>query len=253
MSKNKINKNVLTIAGSDPSGGAGVQADLRVFHALGVKGLSAITAVTAQNAERFYAVNPVSARILGEQLDALWSRHKIDAIKIGMLGTAENVVTVCRFLKRFTNCPIILDPVFRSSTGAPLLDGPGIIVLKRRLLPLSTLVTPNLDEAEILIGKRVRTVEEMKAAARLLHDLSKKRAAILVKGGHLRREATDVLYTGRHPILFQAGKKTPRSVHGTGCILSAAIAAHLALGYTLEKSAERSKAFVTSYLANKSL
>jgi len=245
-------KTVLTIAGSDPSGGAGIQVDLLTFHALGVHGMSAVTAITAQNEKRFFSLNSVSSRIVREQIQAVMATHRIDAIKIGMLGTEENVFAVYRFLEQLRKedkAPkVVLDPIFKSSTGAILLDPRGVAILNQFVLPLVTIVTPNLEEAELMTKMKVRSVEQMREAALHLHTVHRGVKAVLIKGGHLKDEATDVLYDGKDWRLFTARKRFSRDVHGTGCALSASIAAHLARGYTLEKSVERSKEFVTDYI-----
>lgn len=236
---------VLTIAGSDPSGGAGVQADLRAFQALGVQGVSAITALTAQNERCFFSLNPVSSLILREQLQAIIAIHKIDAVKIGMLGTEENVFAVHRFLENARVGKVVLDPVFKSTTGGTLLESKGIELLKKNLIASATIVTPNLEEAEIITKMKIRSVDAMKEAALKIHTTYRGVQAVLIKGGHLHGEATDVLYEGRDWTLFKARKKFPRDVHGTGCVLSAAIAAHLAMGQNLKTAVEKSKALVT--------
>lgn len=241
-------KTVLTIAGSDPSGSAGIQIDLQTFQTLGVHGLTAITAITAQNEQRFFSLNPVSSRLLREQLHAITAAHRIDAVKIGMLGTEENVLAVYRFLEQADIGRVVLDPVLKSSTGAVLLDPKGIAILREFLIPRSTVVTPNLDEAEILTRMKVRSIDAMKEAALHLHTVHKGVKAVLIKGGHLKEEATDVLYDGRDWLLFPARRRYSRDVHGTGCALSAAIAAHLARGYSLEKSVDRAKEYVTTYI-----
>jgi len=214
--------------------------------------MSAITAITAQNAKRFFSLNPVSSRLLREQLQSIVGTHPIHAIKIGILGTEENVVAVYRFLESIQKdekAPkVVLDPVFKSSTGSILLEPKGVAILSQFMIPLSTIVTPNLEEAELLTKMKVRSVEQMKEAALHLHVVHKGVKAVLIKGGHLKDEATDVLYDGRDWKLFLAKRKYARDVHGTGCALSAAIAAHLARGYSLEKSVERSKEFVTDYI-----
>ncbi len=245
-------KTVLTIAGSDSSGGAGIQVDLLTFHALGVHGMSAVTAITAQNEKRFFSLNPVSSRVLREQIQAVMATHRVDAIKIGMLGTEENVFAVYRFLEQLhreeKSPKVVLDPIFKSSTGAILLDPKGIAILSQFLLPLATVATPNLEEAEVMTKMKVRSVEQMREAALHLHTVHRGVKAVLIKGGHLKDEATDVLYDGKDWTYFTARKKFSRDVHGTGCALSASIAAHLARGYSLEKSVERSKEFVTDYI-----
>ena len=245
-------KTVLTIAGSDPSGGAGIQVDLQTFHTLGVHGMTIITAVTAQNEKRFFSLNPVPSRLLREQIHSILETHRIDAIKIGMLGTEENVFAIYRFLEQNKEAKVVLDPVLKSSTGAVLLDPKGIAILREFLISHSTIVTPNLDEAEVLTKMKVRSIDGMKEAALHLYTVHKGVKAVLVTGGHLKDEATDVFYDGKDWRLFPAARKFPRPVHGTGCALSAAIAAHLARGYSLERSVERSKEYVTTYIRERS-
>lgn len=241
-------KTVLTIAASDPSGGAGIQVDLQTLHTLGVHGVTAITAITAQNEKRFFSLNPVSSRLLREQIQAVSATRRIDAVKIGMLGTEDNVLAVIRFLDQSQISKVVLDPVLKSSTGAILLEPKGIAILRDFLIPKVTLVTPNIDEAEVLTKMKVRSVDAMKEAALHLYVAHKGVKAVLIKGGHLKEEATDVLYDGTDWLLFPARRKYSRDIHGTGCALSAAIAAHLARGYSLEKSVDRAKEYVTTFI-----
>ncbi len=241
-------KTVLTIAGSYPSGGAGIQVDLMTFHSLGVHGVTAVTAVTAQNEKRFFSLNSVSARRLREQIQAITAVHKIDAIKIGMLGTEENVNAVYRFIEQAAVQKVVLDPVFKSSTGAVLLEPKGIAILRDFLIPLATVVTPNLEEAGVLAKMKVRSVDEMREAALCIHSACRGVKTVLVKGGHLKEDPVDVLYDGQDWTLFPSRKKFIRGAHGTGCALSAAIAAHLARGYSLEKSIQRSIEYVSDYI-----
>ncbi|MBI2081993.1 MAG: bifunctional hydroxymethylpyrimidine kinase/phosphomethylpyrimidine kinase [Deltaproteobacteria bacterium] len=239
---------VLTIAGSDPSGGAGIQVDLQVFHSLKVNGISAITALTAQNEARFYSMNPVASTLLREQLRSITPHFKPSVIKIGMLGTEQNVLAVYRFLESEKNAKVVLDPIIRSSTGAILLDPKGVAILKQLLIPKVTVVTPNLDEAEVLTGLRVRTIEEMKAAALYLHQGCRGVKAVLVKGGHLEEEATDVLYDGEKWHFYTSHVQFTKKVHGTGCVYSAALASYLARGQSIERSAKLAKDYVTSWI-----
>jgi hydroxymethylpyrimidine/phosphomethylpyrimidine kinase len=249
-------KTVLTIAGSDPSGGAGIQVDLMAFHSLGVHGVTALTAVTSQNEKRFFSLNPVASRLVREQIQAITATHRIDAIKIGMLGTEDNVFAVYRFLDQLKGeykdkdkiPKVVLDPVFKSSTGALLIDPKGMAILTQFLVPLVTLVTPNLDEAETMSKMKVRSEGDMREAALHIHTVCKGVKAVLVKGGHLKDDHVDVLYDGKDWTVFPSRRKFVRGAHGTGCALSAAIAAHLARGYSLEKAIERSKEFVSDYI-----
>ena len=241
-------KVILTIAGSDPSGGAGIQADLATIRLLGLRGISVITAVTAQNARQFYSVNSVSPKILQSQLDAVCDAGPFHAIKIGMLGTEENVQVVARFLKRMQDIPVILDPVFHSSTGEELLTRKGIVSLRKYLIPLATLVTPNLQEASILYSQKVDSVEHMKEAAQWIYKTCSGVLGVLIKGGHLEREVTDIFFDGKEWLSFCIKKKLPQDVHGTGCVLSAAIASYLAMGDSLKVSIQKAKSQVTAYI-----
>lgn len=226
------------------------------FHSLGVHGVTAVTAITAQNEKRFFSLNAVASRLLREQIQAVTQVHRIDAIKIGMLGTEDNVFAVYRFLEQLKGeykdkeklPKVVLDPVFKSSTGAILLDPKGTAILIQFLVPQVTLVTPNLDEAEVMAKMKVRTVEDMREAALHIHTICKGVRAVLVKGGHLKEDPVDVLYDGKDWTVFPSRKKFIRGAHGTGCALSAAIAAHLARGYSLETSVARSKEFVSDYI-----
>ncbi len=231
---------ILTIAGSDPSGGAGIQADLRVFQRFGWSARSVITAVTAQNETKFFSVNPVSPKVLRDQLRGV---GRCDYVKIGMLGTRGNVGEVLRYVKSAKPKAVVLDPVLRSSTGTTLLGGEAVPLLKR-LFRSCTLVTPNLDEASILSGIDVETIADMKTAAKIIHKNSPGLSAVLVKGGHLTGEgkdrATDILYDGKEFYDFTVAK-LPKSFHGTGCALSSSLVAYLALGNSLRQATAKSK------------
>ena len=223
-------KTVLTIAGSDPSGGAGVQRDLETFHDLGVRGLSVIAALTAQNSTVVRAAEPVSAGFLKKQAEALFEEFRIDAVKIGMTGSGENLRAIRGLIKRYGLKNVVLDPVMRSTGGKPLLEKAGIAELKR-LLPHVTLVTPNLPEAAILTGvKEIKDIKGMEEAAKALFEMGAPN--VLVKGGHLKGEPFDVFYDGRSFGYYKNERLRGGAgrFHGTGCILSAAIAAWLALG-----------------------
>jgi hydroxymethylpyrimidine/phosphomethylpyrimidine kinase len=221
----------LTIAGSDAGGGAGIQADLRVFARLGVFGTTAVTAITAQNTVAVYRWEPVSPTLVRAQIDAIASDLRPQAVKSGMLANAEIAGVVAAALRDHALTPYVLDPVIAASTGAILLSSDGVDVLRRDLVPLAALVTPNLAEAAVLTGEPVTDVPGMERAARALVDRLGAQAA-LVTGGHLSGpSAIDVLYDGTQaPIRFRHRRLATRHTHGTGCTLSAAVAAHLALG-----------------------
>lgn len=233
-----LRPSVLSIAGSDSGAGAGVQADLRVFNAFGLHGLSALTAVTAQNTHRVVSVQRVPARCVRDQLAALFADFDIRAVKIGMLGSAANVRAVAAALRQWNSAPVVLDPVLVSSSGTPLLTAAGIDALRRLLIPLAQVLTPNLPEAAHLLGRRV-TARGARAAARDLRGLGCD--AVLLKGGHARGEQLrDVL----HDVHGFAEYHHPRlsvQAHGTGCVLSAAIAAGLAQGWSRRDAVKRAQ------------
>jgi hydroxymethylpyrimidine/phosphomethylpyrimidine kinase len=240
----------LTIAGSDSGGGAGIQADLKTFMRFGVFGTSAITAVTAQNTLGVRAWERVSPALVRAQIDAVAVDLRPAAIKSGMLGDAEVVRAVADGVRAHALRPYVLDPVMVATSGDPLLEPDAVSAIADELFPLATLVTPNLDEVAILLGERPRDVAAMERAAR---DLVTKRGAraALVKGGHLEHaELVDVLFDGRTVRRFTHGRVDTTSTHGTGCTLSAAIAAGLALRVPLEGAVELGLEYVRRALVS---
>lgn len=248
--------NALTIAGSDPGGGAGIQADLKTFTALGVYGAAVITGLTAQNTLGVHGAWPVGAACLAGQLDAVLDDLRIDAVKVGMLGDAGTASLVAGRLRRI-EAPVVLDPVMIAKGGQALLEDAALSVLRQELLPLSALLTPNLPEAGALLGRAVpRTPEEMEQAARDLARLGP--AAVLVKGGHLGGAAgagrsPDLLLAGGRLVWLDAPRLDTRHTHGTGCTLSSAIAAGLARGAAMEDAVRAAKAFVSDALGRADL
>jgi len=240
-------RTALTIAGSDSSGGAGIQADLKTFAAHGVFGLSAITAVTAQNTVTVAAVGALDPDLVAAQVDVLIGDFAVHATKIGMLANAGIGRAVAAAVERHRLKPLVLDPVMVAKGGARLLEDDAVDVLRARLLPLATVVTPNAPEASILAGLPVTTLAEQRAAARQLTRLGA--AAALVKGGHLEGPAIDVLAIGDRVLEYRAERVATRHTHGTGCTLSAAIAARLALGDDLPEAVEAAKAYVSRAIA----
>ncbi|MDQ2798269.1 MAG: bifunctional hydroxymethylpyrimidine kinase/phosphomethylpyrimidine kinase, partial [Armatimonadota bacterium] len=233
----------LTIAGSDPSGGAGIQADLRTFAALGVVGVSVITALTVQNSLGVQSVHPVPADVLAAQIDAVLSDTKVQAVKIGMLGGAAQVRAVAAALRKHSPPNVVLDPVLASTSGVPLLDDEGRAALLTELMPLCDLITPNVPELGALT-QLVTTLEgDRRKAVSQLQLLGAK--AVLVKGGHLPKSATDRLYLAGTYSRTLMGKRleTPHT-HGTGCLLSSAIVAYLADSLPLEKATRKAKVMV---------
>ena len=244
----------LTIAGSDSGGGAGIQADLKTFAALGVHGASAIACLTAQNPKRVLGVEPCSPKMLRQQIEAVFEELPPSAVKTGMLFSAENVQVVANFFHNprsaIRNRRLIVDPVLVSTSGAKLLEPAAITVLKEKLLPLATLVTPNLDETEILTGQRPASIEDMREAAREIH--SRFGCAALVKGGHLgnSRDAADIFFDGKTELLLSAPFVKGVRTHGTGCTYSAAICAALALGRDLPQAVQIGKKFVAAAISD---
>lgn len=235
-------KTVLSIAGSDPSGGAGIQADLKTLCAYQVYGMAVITSLTAQNTVGVQDVFHVPSAFLVKQLKAIYEDIRIDAVKIGMLGTLENVIAVSQFIEETKVPNVVLDPVLISGSGSPLLEEGGIQILKDTLINLCTLVTPNLAEASILTGMKVTDVTSMKeAAAALFMKMGAKN--ILIKGGHLEGKAVDVLFGGAEFETYEA-PKVLKSTHGTGCTLSAAIVAGLAQGLEIKMAVSKAKEYV---------
>jgi hydroxymethylpyrimidine/phosphomethylpyrimidine kinase len=248
MSKRKQLPVALTIAGSDSGGGAGIQADLKTFAALGVHGASAIAYLTAQNPKRVLGIEACPPKMLRQQIEAVFEELKPRAIKTGMLFSAENVLVVASFFKN-KKCLLVIDPILVSTSGAKLLETKAIKIMKEKLLPLATLVTPNLPEAEILSGQKISSVEEMREAAKKIH--SQFGCAVLVKGGHLKNagEAVDIFFDGKTELLLSAPIVKGIRTHGTGCTYSAAICAALALGNDLPQAIEIGKKFVTTAIA----
>ena len=244
----------LTIAGSDSGGGAGIQADVKTFAAFGVHSTCAITCLTAQNPKRVLAVEPCSPEMLRQQLQAVFEELKPAAVKTGMLFSAQNISVVANFLRnskfKTNNLKLIVDPVMVSTSGARLLEPAGEKSLREKLLPLATLVTPNLDEAEILAERNISSPEDLRAAARKIH--LRFGCAVLVKGGHLKkcRDAMDVFFDGKTELLLSAPFVKGVSTHGTGCTYSAAICAALALGHDLPQAVEIGKNFITAAIAD---
>ncbi len=239
---------VLSIAGSDSGGGAGIQADLKTFAALGCYGMTAITALTAQNTLGVRSIHPVPPAMLRDQIDAVIEDIGVDAVKIGMLHAAEIVHTVADAIDRHGLRRVVLDPVMMSTSGARLIDDDAQAVLVRELFRRATLVTPNLDEAGLLVGRPLASEADMEAAAREM--LAMGAPAVLLKGGHLAGETVSDLLLVRdaQPHWMRAPRIATANTHGTGCTLSSAIAAQLALGAGLPQAVELARAYVRGAL-----
>jgi hydroxymethylpyrimidine/phosphomethylpyrimidine kinase len=238
----------LTIAGSDSGGEAGIQADLKTFAALGVHGNSAITCITAQNRKHVASVFPCTPKMLQAQLEAVFEEHAPVAIKTGMLYSQLVVHEVVRFLRHHKKIALVVDPVMISTSGRVLLQPQAFSELKRFLLPLATLVTPNVPEAEALSGTKIKTFDDMRAVAKLIEKYY--HCAALIKGGHLpgARQASDILWDGKREWIFSAPFVRGARLHGTGCTYSAAITASLAHGKTLPGAVEQGKLFINGHI-----
>jgi hydroxymethylpyrimidine/phosphomethylpyrimidine kinase len=234
----------LTIAGSDSGGGAGIQADLKTFSAFRTFGMSVLTAVTAQNSVGVTGVHNLPPEFVALQLDAVLSDFGADAIKIGMLSTAPIIGAVADRLEAGERAPIVVDPVMIAKSGDPLLQPDARKALIERMLPLALVVTPNLPEAAALADLPVATEADMEEAARRIHRRGPRH--VLIKGGHLKDSTTDILYDGRAFTRFSGTRVESSNTHGTGCTLSAAIAAGLAQGRPLVEAITEAKAYVTA-------
>jgi hydroxymethylpyrimidine/phosphomethylpyrimidine kinase len=249
MSHAKPRPVALTIAGSDSGGGAGIQADLKTFAALGVHGASAITCVTAQNPRTITRLDPCAPRMVRAQIEAVFSYWPPAAAKTGLLCSAAIIREVARFFRQTRGIPLVVDPVMVATSGRRLLAREAVGVLRRDLFPLAALVTPNRSEAEALIGKKIRTPEELRGAARIIYQASG--CAALVKGGHLAGgdRAVDFLCGAEGEWMLSAPRIRGIALHGAGCVYSAAITAWLARGKSLRKSVELAKTHIAAVIA----
>jgi hydroxymethylpyrimidine/phosphomethylpyrimidine kinase len=240
----------LTIAGSDSSGGAGIQADLKTFASLGVHGTTAITCVTAQHPKGVLGIQACSSRLVGDQIIAVFSELTPAAVKTGMLFSAPIIGVVVDWFAGGRRPPLIVDPVMVATSRAKLLKPDAIKLLQRDLLPLATLVTPNVDETELLLKRTLKSVKDLRSAAKELHERCG--CAALVKGGHLRglEEAVDVFYDGKNELVLRAPFVRGVYTHGTGCTYSAAITAWLAKGVSLAEAVTRAKKYITVAIRN---
>lgn len=236
-------KTALTIAGSDSGGGAGIQADLKAFSALGVFGMSVITAITAQNTMEVRGVQNVELKMIQAQIEAVFDDIKVGAVKIGMLSSSDVVEVVANSLKGYQPNDIVLDPVMISKGGHHLLQEEAILALKKTMIPLATMITPNIPEAEVLTGKTIATNQEMKEACLSIHALGAK--TVLLKGGHLAGDANDLFYDGVNFHWFPEKRIETKNTHGTGCTLASAITANLAKGHTLIEAVRLAKQYIT--------
>lgn len=246
MNYSKI-KTALTIAGSDSSGGAGIQADLKTMLANGVYGMSAITALTAQNTTGVTAISEVTPEFLGQQLDAVFTDIFPDAVKTGMVGNAELIGVIAERLTFYKARNIVVDPVMVATSGAKLISENAIEMLKAKLLPIADMITPNIPEAEVLSGMKITDKADMERAAKRIADSYG--CSVLLKGGHSVSDANDLLYENGEFTWFGGERIDNPNAHGTGCTLSSAIASNLAKGYDIRTSARLAKEYVSGSLS----
>lgn len=233
---------VLSIAGSDSSGGAGIQADLKTITCLGEYGMTVITALTAQNTMGVEGVEAVSVQMVRSQIDAVFSDIRPEAVKLGMIATPDIMEAVCEKLKEYKAENIVVDPVMAATSGSSLMENRTVRTLKEKLIPMADIITPNILEAEVLSGIEIHGKEDMKKAAEAIADYGK--GAVLIKGGHLEESADDLLYKDGKAVWFSGKRLDNPNTHGTGCTLSSAIATFLAKGCSMEESVEKAKAYV---------
>ena len=240
-------KTALTIAGSDSSGGAGIQADIKTMTVHRVYAMSAITALTAQNTTGVRAIQEATPDFLKQQLDAVFEDIYPDAVKIGMVSSGELIRVIADRLRFYDAKNVIVDPVMVASAGSSLMRQDAVETLTIELLPLATLVTPNIPEAQVLAGMEIRSKADMVTAAKRIGD--RYSCAVLLKGGHSVNDANDLLYAKGKLIWFEGRRIDNPNTHGTGCTLSSAIAANLALGFSLTESVQRAKDYISGALA----
>lgn len=239
-------KTALSIAGSDSSGGAGIQADIKTMTMNGVYAMSAITALTAQNTMGVTGILEVPPEFLGKQMDAVFEDIYPDAVKIGMVSSAELITVIAEKLKQYQAKNVVVDPVMVATSGSRLMQTEAVTTLKEELLPLAVLVTPNIPEAEVLSGRSIYGKEDMITAAKQIGDTY--RCSVLLKGGHSVNDANDLLYADSAFVWFEGKRISNPNTHGTGCTLSSAIAANLAKGFNLEESVRRAKEYISGAL-----
>ncbi len=241
-------KTALTIAGSDCSGGAGIQADLKTFSAHGVFGMSVITAVTAQNTQGVFGIQDIHPDMVENQIEAIFEDLPVDSVKIGMVSKIETIEAITKKLSIYKPNIIVLDPVMVSKSGYHLLNEESIDFLIKYLLPMATIITPNLPEAEVILGIEIKTIYDMERAAISIYNMGSKN--VLIKGGHLEGDATDILYDGMKFTHFKQERIHTKNTHGTGCTLSSAIASNLALEYSIIDAVKKAKTYITEAIAH---
>ena len=240
-------RTAVTIAGSDSSGGAGIQADIKTMMANGVYAMSAITALTAQNTTGVTSILNATPEFLGQELDAIFTDIYPDAVKIGMVSESALIRTIAAKLRQYEAKNIVVDPVMVATSGARLISEEAVETLKKELFPLACILTPNIPETEVLTGMEVKNTEDMIEAARRISE--EYHCAVLCKGGHQLNDANDLLYADGTYSWFNGKRINNPNTHGTGCTLSSAIASNLAKGFSLEESVERAKDYISGALA----
>lgn len=240
-------KAILSIAGSDSSGGAGIQADLKTITCLGEYGMTAITALTAQNTMGVSSVEGVSVDMVKAQMDSVFQDIRPDAVKLGMIATPEIMEAICEKLEEYQAINIVVDPVMVATSGSTLMEDRTVQTLKNKLIPMADIITPNISEAEVLSGVTIETKEDMVNAAKEIERFCK--GAIMIKGGHLSESADDLLYWNGEAKWFSGKRIDNPNTHGTGCTLSSAIATFLAKGNSMEESVKNAKAYVAGAIA----
>lgn len=236
-------KKVLTIAGSDCSGGAGIQADLKTFSAHGVFGMSVIVSVVAENTRRVMSIQDITPDMITKQIDAIFEDIEVDAVKVGMLSTPDCMKAVAAKLVQYKPPNIVIDPVMYAKNGCPLMKPEAVDTLIKTVIPLADVLTPNIPEAEKITQMQISTVEDMESAARNIYSMGCR--AIVIKGGHLAGSALDILYDGNEMIHFDTARIKTKNTHGTGCTFSSAIASQLAKGICINEAVRHAKEYVT--------
>jgi hydroxymethylpyrimidine/phosphomethylpyrimidine kinase len=238
---------ILTIAGSDSCGGAGIQADIRTITSLKAHALTVLTAVTAQNSRGIFDIHKVPARFISSQIQSILEDIRPNAVKIGMLMTKTAVKEVVESITRYRLLPVVVDPVLKASTGRALLDPSALLFLKTRLFPLADIITPNLNEAEILTGRRVRSVKEMEDVAK---ELKKIGPNVVVTGGHLHENCVDLLYDGKNFYPFSSPRIETEDTHGSGCVFSTSLTTFLAMDYDTIEATRLAHEFTRKAIIN---
>ncbi len=237
-------KTALTIAGSDCSGGAGIQADIKTFSAHGIYGMSVITSIVAENTSRVISVENVSPDVIADQIDAVFEDIEVNAVKVGMLNNIESMNVIAEKLNKYKPVFTVIDPVMTAKDGSELMRSSALSVLREKIIPLAFVFTPNIPETEIITGMTVKNTDDMKRAAEHIYSLGAKN--VLVKGGHLDGDAIDILYDGKEFQSYSCERIHTKNTHGTGCTYSSAIAANLAANIPVKIAVAKAKAFVTT-------